>query len=879
MAISADYEERVASIVDSARRQPPEGRESFLRQICSGDAALMAEVSDMLAWEERMGGFMQKPLMSFVDLARPFEVGEVIAHRFEILREIGEGGMGVVYEAFDRTRRQKVAIKAAKPGFQSVLSPELEGALKVRHPNICLVNEIHTAATAHGPIDFLTMELLEGETLAARLSKHGKFERTAGLEIARQICAGLAEAHRSNILHRDLKAANVMLCRAADGGTRAVIMDFGLAGGANPEVADVGGTPAYMAPELFHGARTSKASDIYALGVILHEIFAGSQPALEPATSGDARRDRVIRRCLDASPPARFASAIEVIGALEHKRFSKERLLVAGLALMGLFAVASQQPRVHDWLVDTFWPARANVRLAVLPVVGFDDTGQVMSGILQDVAGRVSKMRSDKRTVIVLSPQEVLDNHVGTIEQARTILNATHALRTSVTGEGGELVMQASVINLETQVSVGESSGRYSHATAGNMPSALAGAVSLALRLERGAASESLNPAAVVPYDRGLHLLNSGENGYVDSIALFEDAARLDPSSTLPLAALIEAQVAKFKDTKNAASIEAARRALGIAESINPDSVAVLLSAGLLFETTGHYERARADYQRVRELDPRNIDAYLRLARVDDALNMPERAIDSYRRAIELEPGYYKPYHHFGVFYYYRGKYREAAEHFQKAIDRAPGRIDAYADLAAALSDQGGQDERAEGALRASLRIRETPDAWNSLGAIRAYQKNDAEALDYFRRAAHLDTTNYIYLLNTGDAARRLGLPGEATAAYRSAFTLAKAELTQNPRLGIPRAYAAYFEARLGDTERAAQDIAEALNFAPGDSKVLRRAVLTYEALGRRDDALAVLRQPTSELLRELDRHPDLAAFSADSRFQKIVHQSATRGP
>ena len=78
--------------------------------------------------------------------------------------------MGFVYEAFDRKRNQRIAIKAAKPGFHRLLSPELQGALQVRHRNVCLVNEIHTTQTAHGEIDFLTMELLEGETLAARLS-------------------------------------------------------------------------------------------------------------------------------------------------------------------------------------------------------------------------------------------------------------------------------------------------------------------------------------------------------------------------------------------------------------------------------------------------------------------------------------------------------------------------------------------------------------------------------------------------------------------------------------------------------------------------------------------------------------------------------------
>ena len=103
--------------------------------------------------------------------------------------------MGFVYEAFDRKRNQRIAIKAAKPGYYRLLSPELQGALQVRHPNVCLVNEIHTTQTAHGEIDFLTMELLEGETLAARLVADGKLPDDEAFKIACQICSGLASAH------------------------------------------------------------------------------------------------------------------------------------------------------------------------------------------------------------------------------------------------------------------------------------------------------------------------------------------------------------------------------------------------------------------------------------------------------------------------------------------------------------------------------------------------------------------------------------------------------------------------------------------------------------------------------------------------------------
>jgi eukaryotic-like serine/threonine-protein kinase len=117
-------------------------------------------------WEEQLGSFLLRPVIFSSDYPSPFEAGQVVSERFEILRKIGEGGMGVVYEAFDRKRNQRIAIESAKPGFHRLVSPELGGALKVRHPNVCLVSEVHTAQTSHGDIDFLSMELLQGETLS-----------------------------------------------------------------------------------------------------------------------------------------------------------------------------------------------------------------------------------------------------------------------------------------------------------------------------------------------------------------------------------------------------------------------------------------------------------------------------------------------------------------------------------------------------------------------------------------------------------------------------------------------------------------------------------------------------------------------------------------
>src|SRR5439155_1143883 len=164
--------------------------------------------------------------------------------------------------------------------------------------------------------------------------------------------------------------------------------------------------------------------------------------------------------------------------------------------------------------------------------------------------------------------------------------------------------------------------------------------------------------------------------------------------------------------------------------------------------------------------------------------------------------------------------------------------------------------------------------ALNNLGAIRAYQRRDLEAVAYYTGAVAINSHEYVYLLNLGDSYRRLHRLADAKTIYREGMNQALAELKENPRLGYPRAFVAYFAARLGDRERAEDEITQALQLAPGDNKVIRRAVLTYEALAERDRAFAALNGATPPLLRELDRQPDLAGFREDLRFQELVNQT-----
>src|ERR1700724_3405944 len=220
-----------------------------------------------------------------------FLPGAVVADRYRIIALLGKGGMGEVYRADDLTLGQQVALKflpeslVDNPDSLTRFRNEVRVARQVSHPNVCRVYDV-------GEIDghfFLSMEYVDGEDLASLLRRIGRLPVDKALEIARRLCAGLAAAHEKGVLHRDLKPGNVML----DGRGQVLLTAVGLAGLAHQiEGAEVrNGTPAYMAPEQLDGKEVTVKSDIYALGLVLYEIFTGRRP-FESATLTDLVRTR-----------------------------------------------------------------------------------------------------------------------------------------------------------------------------------------------------------------------------------------------------------------------------------------------------------------------------------------------------------------------------------------------------------------------------------------------------------------------------------------------------------------------------------------------------------------------------------------------------------
>ncbi len=307
-----------------------------------------------------------------------------------------------------------------------------------------------------------------------------------------------------------------------------------------------------------------------------------------------------------------------------------------------------------------------------------------------------------------------------------------------------------------------------------------------------------------------------------------------------------------------------------MAESLDADSVRVHLASGMFNEATGQYAQALEQYTRVADLEPRNVYAFIRIAGVYEKENMPGNAIISYQHAVALDPKFYDPHEYFGVFYFNRGQFSEAAHQFQRVIELAPGMYNAYPNLGASL-EKLGRSAEAEKALRSALGLRETPRALNNMGSLLLTEKRFSEARSYLLKAASLTPNDYVVLLNLADSNRHLGRTGESRTEYQRAMDLALAELAQSPGSGYARAFVAYFAARLGDKKRAKDEIGQALRLSPGDNTVIRRAILTYEALGLRDEALATLTGATEDLLRNLDSDPDLADFCQDLRFRQLV--------
>jgi eukaryotic-like serine/threonine-protein kinase len=360
--------QQIEDLFHAALEREPAERAAFLFEACADDHSLLDAVNDLLNAHDQSWRLMDQrhaaleivstsdptrrhpkpPAPQAVPIPAPnlsgdgqregrFVTGQMLAGRYRIVSLLGKGGMGEVYKAEDLKLNQTVALKflpaavALDGGMLARFHNEVRIARQVAHPNVCRVYDIGEVEGLH----FLSMEFIDGEDLSSLLRRIGRLPGDKAVELARQMCAGLAAAHEAGVLHRDLKPANVMI----DGRGKARITDFGLAVVSEELRGEeaMAGTPAYMAPEQLTGKEVTQRSDIYALGLVLYELFTGKrvfearsiqelvelhEKSTPPTPSShvkdiDPLAEHMILRCLEKDPKAR-PTATEVDKALQE---------------------------------------------------------------------------------------------------------------------------------------------------------------------------------------------------------------------------------------------------------------------------------------------------------------------------------------------------------------------------------------------------------------------------------------------------------------------------------------------------------------------------------------------------------------------------------
>jgi predicted Ser/Thr protein kinase len=364
---------RVDELLEAALEREGGSRDAFLEAACAGDSSLRREVEELLGCAARAEGFIETPAFNLaamlltgeadptvargdyeaarkaspkaratslssdsIDDAR-FVPGDVLAERYRVVGLLGRGGMGEVYRADDLKLKQPVALKFLPDRLSSDgaalarFYQEVSVARRVSHRHVCRVYDVGESAGQH----FISMEYVRGEELSSLLKRIGRLPHDKAVEVARQLCAGLAAVHEQGVLHKDLKPSNVMVDERGD----VRITDFGIAAYADEARGREApaGTPAYMSPEQLEGRELSARSDVYSLGLVLYEIFTGKR-AYEAASLAELLRlrrgdsqptnpsslvpnldplvERVVLRCIEREPARRPASALQVAAAL-----------------------------------------------------------------------------------------------------------------------------------------------------------------------------------------------------------------------------------------------------------------------------------------------------------------------------------------------------------------------------------------------------------------------------------------------------------------------------------------------------------------------------------------------------------------------------------
>jgi len=815
-----------------------------------------------------------------------------IAARFTILKLLGVGGMGQVYQAEDTKLKRIVAIKRMAPRLQESENDrrrflrEAQQASALNHPNVA---GIYDVIEERGEI-FLIMEFVEGTPLRASMQTGKRFATEDFFRIASQGLEGLNAAHEKGILHGDIKPENIML--TPDG--RVKVLDFGVARRFSLGTDDAtltsatiagigGGTPAYMAPEVLTQKPYDGRADLFSLGLVCYEMLGGQQPfetaSLAATMASVLHKDpppleelnakvpapvsSVIRTMLAKDPAQRYSTARDVLVDLrrvEHgqdpvfaradaftvrrKSFAKTAGILAAAVVVLLASVFLARNVLKRAPAAPALSAGSehSTTLAVLPFAPVDGNPKLTvlgQGLVDSISAKLSRLTAD-RALEVIAARNSQDQGVSTPADARAQFGADTGLLVKLDDAGQLLRIRYSLVNTKSGAVVGADSISVPAGDAFGVEDDIAqGAVKalkLSLRPEEQTALSvhgTDNPEAYKSFlqARGYLLDYTKKENVENAIVMVGEALKLDPNFGQAKAVLGEAYWRKYWLTKEKQWTKLAKTECDSAVKLGNAGTAGHICLGLVNDGTGNYAEAAAEYQRAVDLDPTDEEAYIGLALAfehQDAINEAEK---TYQRAISARPNSSVAYNSLGTFYYRHGQYDKAAAVFQRVVEFAPEGYGAYVNLGATYNNLGRYQD-AIAPLKKSIAIRSFYAAHINLGNAYFGLNEFADAATAYEQAITLNPADYVTWSNLGDARKYLGQKEKALSAYKKAVELAGEELKVNPHdPGVLSGLASCYS-ELGDRNRALLYLGQALQHGNNDQDILLDAAAVYNNLG-----------------------------------------------
>ncbi|PWT90353.1 MAG: hypothetical protein C5B54_07310 [Acidobacteria bacterium] len=802
--------------------------------------------------------------------------------KYKILKKLGEGGMGEVYQAEDPQLHRIVAIKVIskrnhdQEAAESRFLNEARAASAFNHPNIVTIYELNES----DQMTYIVMEYVDGYSLR-ELMRKGSVDSHKMLEIADQVCSALQEAHEHAVIHRDIKPENILLTRSG----KVKVVDFGLAKRISfPELdseittgehltpsGTLVGTPFYMSPEQLKGLDLDHRADIFSLGIVLHEMFTGKLPftgnnILEIAAS-------ILRDAADLIPANDdFAiSLAEVLKrALEKdrkNRYSSVHDFREALAELRDKLPSRSRETLRPVLISR--PAENLRTILVLPLepIGRSEEETFLGiGLAHSIITDLAKIPG--LTVLSKAAQTESDiSKIGALAMARE-LGAGILLEGEVIRSGDKVGINARLTEVRSGKVLWGSTYRGAASDLFGIQDSVCHSVAEAMQLKLSSdASRNIsssgtdNLSAFELLSKGKALMERRDirENISAAIVAFKDALAIDPRFALAHAELGQACWLQYQETHDTDWVDRAISACDHALILDPSQPQVHISLGVIYFGTGKMERAVEELKRALELQPSSDEAYKWLGRCNLRLGNVDSAVFNFRKAIEIRPGYWDHYIQLGACFLQLARYEEAAECFRKVIDLAPENHMGYDDLGCTYYFMGRFKDAAD-ILKRAVEIHPNQVSYSNLGGSYFYLADYEEAANAFEAAAKLDPKNDVIRRNLGDALLQSGAVEKAYEEYGAAQELLKEAVRVNPKDATLMERLAVVQAKLGLRDESVRNIEKAIAIEPANTRILYARAVVYALSGEVESAVAGLQKALESGYSKADaeRDPDL---------------------